>query len=205
MRDALDQLPPLRLEALLDSLLAERAPRLTLRLDAGHTVTGELLAFADGQILLRDLGTGGGLDATYLPLAAVRAVTVHYGHSNVHVAARGRLPAMPERVPTRLELKRQAAGLPLPAQVDWDAWPATDLGCARLGAALTDLGKVLGELGKDSLGAEALRGLQGVRLQAGAEGPDVRVEGGVLVVRGCVDGADVRTPDDLRAAVEAAL
>lgn len=205
MRDALDQLPPLRLEALFASLLTEHAPRLTLRLDSGHTVTGELLAFADGQILLRDLGTGGGLDATYVPLAAVRAATVHYGHANVHVAARGRLPAMPDRVPTRLELKRQAAALPLPAQVDWDAWPATDLGCVRLGAALTELGQVLRDLAADALGAEALRGLEGVRLQAGPEGPDVGLDAGVLVVRGRVDGEDVRTPGNLRAAVEKAL
>lgn len=205
MRDALDQLPPLRLEALFASLVGQEAPRVTLRLDSGHTVTGELLAFVDGQILLRDLGTGGGLDATYVPLVAVRAATVHYGRANVHVAARGRLPAMPERVPTRLELKRQAAALPMPVQVDWDAWPATDLGSVRLGAALTELGQVLGALAEDPLGAEALRGLQGVRLDIGAAGPDVRLEEGRLVVLGRVDGEDVQTPPELRAAVEKAL
>lgn len=205
MRDALDQLPPLRPEALFASLLGEDAPRVTLRLDSGHTVTGKLLAFADGQILLRDLGTGGGLDATYVPLVAVRAATVHYGRANVHVAAEGRLPAMPDRVPTRLELKRQAAALPLPARVDWDAWPATDLGCVRLGAALAELGQVLGDLAGDPLGAEALRGLQGVRLEVGALGPDLHVADGWLLVQGRVDGEDVQTPADLRAAVEKAL
>lgn len=205
MKDALDQLPPLRLEALFASLLGDPAPRVTLRLDSGHAVTGDLLAFADGQILLRDLGTGGGLDATYVPLAAVRAATVHYGRSNVHVAARGRLPAMPDHVPTRLELKRQAAALPLPVQVDWEGWPATDLGCVRLGAALTELATVLRDLAEDPLGAEALGGLEGVHLGVGGEGPDVRVAEGRLVVQGRLDGEDVQTPGDLRAAVEKAL
>lgn len=212
MRDALDHLPPLRLEALFAELMGrkETAPRVTLRLDSGHTLTGDLLAYADGQVLLRDLQTGGGLDATYLPLQAIRAATVHYLRANIHVAAQGGLPPLPAHVPTRLELKRQAAALQgvadLPVDVDWDGWPKTGLASVRLGGLLSELQGVLAALAADAMGSAALRdGVDRVRIQAGAEGPEVVVRGRLLTVLGRISGDDVRTPDDLRAAVEKAL
>lgn len=218
MRDALDHLPPLGLEALFTELQSRKgdAPRVTLRLDSGHTITGDLLAFADGQVLLRDLQTGGGLDATYLPLQAIRAATVHYLRANIHVAAQGGLPPLPAHVPTRLELKRlagqvavstrDALGQDMPVDVDWDGWPKTGLASVRLGGLLTELQQVLTALATDAMGSAALReGVDRVRIQAGAEGPEVLVRGRLLTVLGRTTGDDVRTPDDLRAAVEKAL
>lgn len=196
MKDPLDRLPPLGLRELFE-MLAQREvrPRVTLNLDSGHTVTGHLLAASEGHLLLRQ----DGLDATYLPVEAVRAVTVHYGWDTVHVLSRGAVSEMPDRVPSRLELRRRLQEAELPTEVDWEAWPDGDLPLARLGSLLTALEALLLEIRGE-------HALEGVRIQpAGQTSVEVR-EGVLLLSLALRDGdLEVLPPDRLRREVERIL
>lgn len=219
MRDALDNLLPMRLEALFIELQGRKAEsvRITVRVDAGHTITGTLLAYAEGQILLRDLSTGGGLDATYIPLLAVRAVTVHYLRAPgvVEAPAEGSARDLQAavnhaHVPSRLDLKRTVAALQsavhLSVDVDWEDWPHPPQAAVRLQHLLTELREALLSQACDASGRAVLWDeVDGVRILAGRNAPAMRREGRLLTVLCQKVGDDVQVPRNLRATLEKLL
>ncbi len=218
--DALLRLEPRPLDEILGELCALRArretdaavqvPRVTLHLRSGRDLSGEVLRLGDevrtGRwLVLHDHGPDPRrveLDAVYLPLASIEAITVHGAGTLASEAA----------APTRLELKRRlaqlgarlaAAGTAATAEVDWVATPEDDAARRALGELTAALEPALLAIGADALGRAALVDkVRRVVLAVGA-GRAVTLADGALRVVVPLEGAPDR--DELRGELERVL
>lgn len=91
-------------------------PRLTLDVGPRTIERCELLAVKQDRDAMTLLVTGadgfGGMDVTYVPVATVRALTVHATHETLHHLGFGALrPRSAEAPPSPLELKRRALAI----------------------------------------------------------------------------------------------
>jgi hypothetical protein len=149
-------------------------PDVTLLLDSGHCIAGSILrvlpaseAAGEPLVLIRSK-----MDATYLPIAAVRAVTVHYSAENLHLLSGGKIKVASGAVPSRLDLERQVRSLcaqlnPITVTVAWDEMVATDEAFQSLEPLIQDLAEILLEIQADSLGVAALQQVDRIEIWFG--------------------------------------
>jgi len=150
-----------------------QVPEITVLLDSGHTLRGEVIHYlADaipekGLLSLRTGDRPDSLDVTYLPLHAIQALTVHYTPETLHLLSFGKVKPLSLRVPSRLELERYLRSLsdqlsqqrsqPLQMTIAWDELSTTDETLQTLAELLANLQGILLAINADELGAVALR------------------------------------------------
>ncbi len=187
-------------------------PEVTLRLDSGQTITGSILRVLPASaptdetcVLMRCQ-----MDATYLSIAAIRAVTVHYSAENLHLLSGGKIKQSAGAVPSRLDLERQVRSLstqlsPIAVTVAWDEMVTTDEAFQSLEPLIKHLTEILLAIQADSLGIAALQQVDRVEIRFGTAQiirRDRVLEIGVAIVdRDLV----VLAKADLRQAIERVL
>jgi hypothetical protein len=149
-------------------------PDVTLLLDSGHSVVGSILrvlpaseAVGEALVLIRRQ-----MDATYLPIGAIRAVTVHYSAENLHLLSGGKIKVASGAVPSRLDLERQVRSLsaqlnPITVTVAWDEMVATDEAFQSLEPLIKSLAEILLEIQADDLGVAALQQVDRIAIRFG--------------------------------------
>jgi hypothetical protein len=190
----------------------EERPLVSLHLKSGKTIAGRLLGQKEGALLVQSAERHA-TDVTYVDATRLEAITVADATRLAAYLSDGASApplASPDGTepPTRMALKRRCAALSTPAlalEVDWGGVEDGEA-LRSLLAVVEDVAGVVGDLGRDELGAAALAALTLVRVGRGA---DVRaqVAGGVLEVRYRVELGPAARPDRarLQAAIEAAL
>jgi hypothetical protein len=149
-------------------------PDVTLLLDSSHRITGSILrvlpaseAAGEPLVLIRCE-----MDATYLPIAAIRAVTVHYSAENLHLLSDGKIKVASGAVPSRLDLERQVRSLsaqlnPITVTVAWDEMVSTDEAFQSLEPLIKSLAEILLGIQADSLGVAALQQVDRIEIRFG--------------------------------------
>ena len=201
-----------------------RVPRVTLHLHSGRELGGVVLQLTQlrhgAAVVLR---TGeqtrhdAGSDATYVPLSAIEALTVHDAASHAEVLSRGGpTPLHAEPPPTRLAARRAVQGhhQELTALLQHDlAWEAGIDGTpdgeplralVRLSA---DVAGALKASAGDELGRSAIiASLQRVVLVNGKPPSVALVDGALRVTSPIHEGpGGQQSPAELRAAIEKLL
>jgi hypothetical protein len=148
-------------------------PDVTLQLNSGHSLTGSILRVSEvaSEMLVLLQGQDAPLDATYLPIGAIQAVTVHYSPENLHLT--GKVKPTSALVPSRLDLERQVRALsaqlsPTTVTVAWDEMVNTDAAFQSLGPLIQNLQEILLGVQTDSLGAAALQPIERVEVHFGS-------------------------------------
>jgi hypothetical protein len=177
-------------------------PLVTLWLSSGHSLCGRImrllpstLSDPEATLLLqsRDLP----MDLHYISIAAIQCVTVHYTDRSLPLLSDGKIRETAGRIPTRLDLERQArsisAQLPgIDVKILWDELPKSAAAFESLESLLTDLQAILAAICGDSLGlislqervtgiAVGVEAIAKVRLQAKILEVCVGIEAGDLV------------------------
>jgi hypothetical protein len=136
-------------------------------------LTGSILRVSEvgSELLLLLQGQDAPMDATYLPIGAIQAVTVHYTPDNLHLTGKVKPASAP--VPSRLDLERQVRALstqlsPTTVTVAWDEMVSSDAAFQSLGALIQNLQEILLGIQADSLGAAALQQIERVEMRFGA-------------------------------------
>jgi hypothetical protein len=187
-------------------------PDVTLLLDSGHRITGSILrvlpaseAAGEPLVLMRCA-----MDATYLPIAAIRAVTVHYSAANLHLLSGGKIKVASGAVPSRLDLERQVRSLsaqlnPVTVTVAWDEMVATDEAFQSLEPLIQDLAAILLAIQADSLGVAALQQVDQIAIRFGTA--QIIRRDRVLEIGVAIADRDlvVRSKVDLRQSIERVL
>jgi hypothetical protein len=157
--------------------LSPGIPDVTLLLDSGHSLTGSIVrvcAAPEALVLLRRQDAP--MDVTYLPIGAIRAVTVHYSSENLHLLSSGQIKLASGPVPSRLDLERQVRALsaqlsgplsPVTLTVAWDEMVQTDEAFRSLQPWINDLQAILLGIQADSLGAAALQQIDRIEIRFG--------------------------------------
>jgi hypothetical protein len=224
--DRLDKLPPATIVTLLTTLQALRdrvqagerlhLPEVTFGLASGQSCKGELIAFGqldnspDSRTVLLKPKSGGALDATYIPLAAIQTLTVHYAEDNLHLLSFGKLREASGQVPSRLELERELRSLSeqcqLPITIVWDELPKTDEALQGLAILLQQLRDILVSIQAEAIGAEALRELASVAIRV-EQNPSVVKRDRVLGILVSISHGDIQFLEKrlLQSAVEQIL
>ncbi|NJK62623.1 MAG: hypothetical protein HC921_08030 [Synechococcaceae cyanobacterium SM2_3_1] len=180
---ALQQLPAKSIERVLRILLELRqklqsgqkatVPYTSFYLSGGQCLHGWLLDIAEDQgttwiaLHASDDPRHAPISVSYIPLAAVTAVTLHHITSIIPPLSFGAVELPPgQDIPTRMNLRQQAADLgqslggiwpqPPEIEVDFQTFADNDLSRYRIGQMLGLLGVVLRTLLADSLGQQAL-------------------------------------------------
>ncbi len=230
---ALFKLPATEINRLLTELQALRVrmragevlqvPEITVLLNSGHTLRGELISYGaesspeHGLLSLRTGDRLDALDVTYLSLHAIQALTVHYTPDTLHLLSFGKVKPLSLRVPNRLELERQARSLgeqisqqrsqPLQMTIAWDELPTTEDALQTLAELITNLQSTLLDINADALGAAALRE-QVARIEV-RTAPTARVlcQNATLSILVAIHEGDLRCVQkpDLRSAIEKLL
>jgi hypothetical protein len=197
-------------------------PPVTLLLDAGHQLKGEVIAIteatltnantADFTLLLKNAITD--WEVTYIPGSAIRGVTVHLTPETAHQLAFGKFRALTEKVPTRLELERYLRTLatqlnpttPLDTTIAWDEFPTADTAFQQLGDILQDLQATLLAIQSNDLGATALQTVRRLALRVDVKA-GVRLQTGELIVHVKIVDHELVTlsRSELRLAIEQLL
>jgi hypothetical protein len=143
-------------------------PEVTLRLDSGHCLTGSILRCSEATGLVLLLAAP--RDATYLPIGAIQAVTVHYSPETLHLLSDDQIRT--GTVPSRLDLERQVRALstqlsPITVTIAWDEMVTTDAAFQSLGPLIQHVQEILLDIQADSLGSAALRRLDQVAIRFG--------------------------------------
>jgi hypothetical protein len=156
-------------------------PAVTLQLNSGHQLSGCILRVAaesasETLVLLQSQEAP--MDATYLPIGAIQAVTVHYSPENLHLT--GKVKPATALVPSRLDLERQVRALssqlsPTIVTVAWDEMVNTDAAFQSLGLLIKNLQDILLTIQADRLGSAALQPIERVEVRFGA-GPIRRAD-----------------------------
>lgn len=188
-------------------------PLLTLRMEGGHAVTGQFIAFEpsrrneeQGTVLLLDTAQNHALDLVTVPVSRISALTVHHTPETLTLLSFGSLASVGEGTPPgRLELDRRLAsvcqecatrtGRELPHRVDWKAMP--DDGDARraVGVLVGHLEAALAAAGADAMGQEALAAHLGSIVIGVGTHSQAEWQGETLVITGRLVGTDVTFPD----------
>lgn len=199
-------------DLLLDlHMLAERVrhgetvdvPSLTLWLADGHRVDGQLVhfAFREGLILIKHAGA---LDATYVALVQVRAVTVHYSEDNLDALSLG-APAV-EELHRRLEATLDT--MSVHGDLSLEGFPPGEAARRVLAQGLKDLDAVLRQISSNPEQRESFtQAMREVQLRFSPDGPGAVRSGSVLLVEFGVDAGQVTalSAGRLKAAVEKLL
>jgi hypothetical protein len=228
---ALLQLPAKPVSVILEELHAIRqraaagedviVPLVTLHLHGGRDLPGWIIDLAEDRrgkaVLFHSPGPDirrPDPDALYLDPGHIQAITVHNAGQVAHLLSFGKIKAPPGvPPPTKLELRRklealgtavaEATGAALAFEASLEGVADGEPMRALLGLAV-DASEALKEVARDDLGREGLAKLKRVLVSAAAE-PSVTQSGGVLAVRGPVDGKAGLSRSDLRKGIEALL
>jgi hypothetical protein len=148
-------------------------PAVTLQLNSGRQLSGSILRVAEsaGETLVLLQSQDAPMDATYLPIGAIQAVTVHYSPESLHLT--GKVKPATALVPSRLDLERQVRALsaqlsPTTVTVAWDEMVNTDAAFQSLGLLIKNLQDILLTIQADSLGSAALQPIERVEVRFGA-------------------------------------
>lgn len=194
-----------------------RQPTVTLHLRSGREVQGVLLELRSEHrgsttVVLQTLSGDtrrSTLDATFVRLESVDAITVH------EFPALFKPPPGAPPPPTKLELKRKLAerqaalaailGTPLELEVIWDSLPPEPEALSALHTLGTRAFGVLEEVARELLGLEALRNqVRKVRLSVGVSS-QVSREGQTLQLVTAVPVTLWMSKDDLLREIEKVL
>jgi hypothetical protein len=142
-------------------------PTVTLLFSSGQSLCGIVMraitaAPPDGEATLLLQSRDVPMDLHYILIAAIQAVTVHYTDRSLPLLSDGKIRETAGRVPSRLELERQArsisAQLPgIELTILWDELPRSDLAFQSLELLLQDLQTILLAICADSLGITSLQ------------------------------------------------
>lgn len=200
-RARLSRLPAKHIAAVFEELAArlrrrEPAPLPRMTLDIGpRTIERcELLATTEDRDAMTLLVTGGdgyaAMDVTYVPVAAIRAVTIHCTSETLHHLGFGALRVRSgDAPPSPLELKRRAAaigeelalGHPIAFSVEAALFAGDGETLADAADLLSNLRTALLTIASDADGKEALSKLERIEL-SGGRSTSISVEGAVLRV-----------------------
>jgi hypothetical protein len=214
---ALYRLPAKQLEVVLQQLSDLRSkarggdlpnrstspiPDVTLVLRSGQMLTGAVVEFAatssaGSPILLVHLTkTANSLDTCYISLSEIAGITIHHTSETLHLLAFDHFRPLSQKVPTRLELDRQARAiteaLTIPIALAWTVLPITDLSLQTLATGLQDLQTILKLILADDLGRVALQErVQRIEITCGGQG-EVKFVGSTLQIVGELVNQDLR-------------
>lgn len=226
----LRSLPARPLDELLEALAALQGrelrgepvtvPRVTVFLTSGRELSGTVLqytALRHGAVVLVRTGALSqydvGWDASYVPLSAIEAVTVHDAASHAGALSPGGLSPSAEPPPTRLGARRaveshhRELAARLRGEIAWSASIDEMPDGEPLRALVRcshDVASALEAAGRDELGRTTiLARIQRVRIEHG-EAEHVGLEGDMLRVTGpfLKGEAPRRSIEELRAAIE---
>lgn len=221
-RAKLSRLPAKHIIAVFEELAARLQrgepgplPRMTLDIGPRTIERCELLATTEDRDAMTLLITGGdgyaAMDVTYVPVTAIRSVTMHCTNETLHHLSFGALRARSDDTPSSpLELKRRAAAvgaeLGLELTVDAALFAGDSETLADAAELLKSLRSALLTIACDADGKAALAKLSRIEL-SGARSTTFRVEGttlriGVAAHHGSLD---VPSVDALVTKIEAAL
>jgi hypothetical protein len=227
MTERLSRLPVRQIETLLAELHSwvqrkQRGEQLTLpeiTLMVGEfQLRGKLLSYdqKDHMVFFQRSDTASALDATYLPLSSIQALTVHYTEDTLHVLSFGTVrPAY--RAATRLSLDRQCVtlneeltakvGRSLPITIDWNSFSDNEATYSGVAQVVDDLSAILRDLVNETLGLDAVKkSIQRIEVRGGSAST-VQVQAATLsvVVNVVADEVLPLTRAALKTALEATL
>lgn len=183
-------------------------PGVTLWLKGGDRIAGVLVHYDRRQelVLVLDQQTG---EATYLPLAEIRGLTVQVRDDLLESLSGGLLKPHAGAPPSRLELKRQARDLAELLGVPFEcALEDGDEAAHALARGLRDLEGVLKNVRGDTEGRESFaRAVRSVTLGSRSSGFGVELRDGCLQIWHGIEAGTLRLParEELKAAIERLL
>ncbi|OCR02090.1 hypothetical protein BCD67_22630 [Oscillatoriales cyanobacterium USR001] len=142
-------------------------PSVTLLLKSGQSLSGVVVralqpGLPENEATLLLQSRDNSMDMTYVPIAAIGGVTVHYTAQSMLLLSDGKIRASYGRVPSRLELERQARAISAQfAGIDlvilWDELPRFDAAFQSIELLLNDFQAILLTICGDDIGMRALR------------------------------------------------
>ena len=173
-----------------------KLPLVSLYMHGGREIKGSIIDLSEevGAALVATQSDGGCVhDVHYVDVRALAGLVVHDAVAWIEVLSAGRFESAEGSPPSRLELKRRLQeysgrlavlrGEAVEMSVDWDRVPSGDASYWSLSRLIDEFVRLLLDLGRDSLGREALTS-KVRKVQFVSDGrKGVSLEGGALVVR----------------------
>ncbi len=213
MADPSLRLPAMTITALVMELsgLQERflagerieIPSVTLLLDSGHSLSGVVVRVTrsstsvpiepDAALLIQHQDK---LTMSYVPIVAIRGITVQSSESNLHLLSAGKIKPSSGQVPSRLDLERHARSLAntidgLTIAIAWDEIPRSDEAFESLNSILKDLEAVTIGIRADELGRTAFQArVERIEVRVGTNAA-VRLHERVLTIYVAIEAQDL--------------
>lgn len=176
---------PAQLLELLERRLATQPRPVSLRLllSSGHTLEGQLVRFADGQLLLSQAQ-----ELHWVSHSQLAALTLLQAPDWIAELTGGQVLAAEGEAPGRLQLRREAESLatkvaPTELEVAWDSLGEQEQSARHLQRLLRDIGALWDAWGRDEMSRQARDSVRRVLIESGSEASAVHMADGVCRIR----------------------
>jgi hypothetical protein len=194
-------------------------PSVTLLLDSGHSLSGMVVRVTrssnsvpiepDAALLIQHQDK---LTMSYVPIVAIRGITVQSSASNLHLLSAGKIKPSSGQVPSRLDLERYTRSLAdtidgMTITIAWDEIPRSDEAFEGLNSILKDLAAVTIDIRADELGRTAFQSrVERIEVRVGTNAA-IRLHDRVLTIYAAIEAQDLiyLNKQQLQQAIESSL